>query len=144
MGEGKLSEQKTFLGWDINTQSLRVYLPEERQTSWTNDIKESLSFTKIKTDTLESLIGKLNQAAHAIPPAQYFLNRIRHLLKIGGKWGPQRLQLWHRQYLQLWIKSPQHMTNKGVPINNLVFVKTSVTLWSDACEYGIGGYSEMA
>ena len=34
------------------------------------------------------------------------------------------------------------MTTKGVPINNIVFVKSSVTLWSDAFEYGIGGYSE--
>ena len=40
-GEGKKSEQKKCLGWDINTQSLRVSLPEEKQTAWTNDIKES-------------------------------------------------------------------------------------------------------
>ena len=29
----------------------------------------------------------------------------------------------------------------GVPINNIVFVKPTETLWSDACGYGIGGYS---
>ena len=34
------------------------------------------------------------------------------------------------------------MCTKGFPINNIVFVKPSVTLWSGACEYGIGGYSE--
>ena len=51
-GEGQLVEQKTCLGWDINTQSLRVSLPEEKQTAWTNDIKEALASTKIKTDTL--------------------------------------------------------------------------------------------
>ena len=34
------------------------------------------------------------------------------------------------------------MTTKGVPINNIVFVKPSVTLWSDSYEYGIEGYSE--
>ena len=39
------------------------------------------------------------------------------------------------------MKFLQHVTKKGVPINNIVFVKPSVTLWSDACEYGIGGYS---
>ena len=27
-GEGQLAEQNTCLGWDINNQSLRVYLPE--------------------------------------------------------------------------------------------------------------------
>ena len=82
-GEEQLAYQKTCLGWDINTQSLRVSIPEEKQTAWTNDIKEALASTKIKTDNLESLIGKLNHAAHVIPPAQYFLNWLRHLLKMG-------------------------------------------------------------
>ena len=50
-GEGQLAEQKTCLGWDINTQSLRVYPPEEKQTAWTNDIKEALASKKIKTVT---------------------------------------------------------------------------------------------
>ena len=39
--EGQLVEQKTCLGWDINTQYLRVSLPEEKQTACTNDIKEA-------------------------------------------------------------------------------------------------------
>ena len=39
------------------------------------------------------------------------------------------------------MKFLQHFTTKGVPINNIVFVKPLVILWSDACEYGIGGYS---
>ena len=82
-GEGQLTEQKTCLGWDINTQSLRVSLPEDKQTAWTNDIKEALASTKIKTNTLESLIGKLNHAAHVIPPERYCLNRLRHLLTRG-------------------------------------------------------------
>ena len=64
---------------------------------------------------MESLIGKLNHAAHAIPPARYLLNQLCHLLKRGGKWGPQRLQLWHRQDLQMWMKFLQHVTTKGVP-----------------------------
>ena len=72
-GEGQIAQQKTCLGWDINTQYLRVSLPEEKQTSWKNDIKEALASTKkIKTDSLESLIGKLNHAAHVIPSERYF------------------------------------------------------------------------
>ena len=38
-GEGQLTKQKTCLGWDINTHSLRVSLPEDKQTACTNDIK---------------------------------------------------------------------------------------------------------
>ena len=96
----------------------------------------------MKTDTLESLIGKLNHASQVIPPARYFLNRLRHLLKRGGIWGPQRLQIWNRLYLQLWMKFLQHVITKGVPINNKVFVKPSVTLWSYTYEDSIGGYSD--
>ena len=84
--EVKLADQNTCLVWYINTQYLRVSLPKEKQIAWTNDIKEALAYTKINTDTLESLIGKLNHAAHVIPPAQYFLNRLSRLLKRGGEW----------------------------------------------------------
>ena len=68
-GEGQLANHKTYLGWDINTHSLRVFLPEEKQTAWTTDIKEALDSTKIKTDALKLLIGNLNHAAHVIPQA---------------------------------------------------------------------------
>ena len=68
MGGVQLAEIKTCLGWDINTHSMRVFLTEEKQTAWTTDIKEALASTKIKTDTLESLIGNTDHAAYVIPP----------------------------------------------------------------------------
>ena len=90
-GEGKLAKRKTCLGWYINNHFLRVFLPKEEHTSWINNINNALASTKIKIDTLESLIGKPNNAAHVIPPAQYFLNPLRHLLKQGKGWGSQHL-----------------------------------------------------
>ena len=38
-GEGQVAEQNTCLCWDINTQSLRVSLRENKQTACTNEIK---------------------------------------------------------------------------------------------------------
>ena len=116
-------------------------MPQEKLTSWVHDIRASLEFTKINTDKLESLIGKLNYAAHHLTPERYFLDRLCNLLKIFKKWGPQRLQSWHRQYLYLWMKILQWVTDTGVPINNIVFKNPIVTLLSDACEYGIGRYN---
>ena len=52
VGEGKLAEHKTCLGWDMHTHYLRVFLPKEKQKYWVTDIKEALASTKIKTDTL--------------------------------------------------------------------------------------------
>ena len=48
-GEGQLADQKICLEWYINTQYLRLSLPDEKQTAWTNDIKEALVSTKIHT-----------------------------------------------------------------------------------------------
>ena len=58
-----------------------------------------------------------------------------------GGGGQQHLQPWNRQDVQLRIKLLQHVTTKGLTINKIVFVISTVTLWSDAWEYGIGGYS---
>ena len=80
-GEVKISEKKTCLGRHINTHSLRVFLPEEKHTAWTNDINWALASKNIKTYTLESLIGKLNHAAYVISLAWYFLDQLHHLLK---------------------------------------------------------------
>ena len=41
-----------------------------RKSVWMT--KRGISVKKINTDTLELLIGELNNAAHVIPPAQYF------------------------------------------------------------------------
>ena len=73
---------------------------------------------------------------------RYFLNQLRNLIKIGKKWGPQLPQSWNRQDLQLWIKTIQWVVETGVPINNILFTTPTVTLWSDAFKYGIGGYND--
>ena len=83
--EGQLAEHKICLGWDINTQYLRVFLSEGKQTAWTTDIKEALASKKTNTDTLDLLIGKLNHASHVILSERYLLNHLHHLLKRGGK-----------------------------------------------------------
>ena len=54
--------------------------------AWVNDIKDFLPSAKIKPDKLESLLGKLNHAAHVITPARHLLTRLYHLLK-GGRNG---------------------------------------------------------
>ena len=48
VGEGQLADQKTCLGWNINTHSLRISHPEEKQTFWTNNIKEALLLQKLR------------------------------------------------------------------------------------------------
>ena len=105
-----------------------VLLPEEKQPSWVNDIKYAQTSTEIKTDTLELLIGKPNHTANIKPARMILLKPATPLTEEKEKWGTQRLQLWNQLDLQLWIKLLQHVTTKGVPFKNTVFVKPSVTL----------------
>ena len=105
-----------------------------------NDIKESQSSTNIKMEKLESLIGKINHSAYIIPPAQYFLTRLFHLIKRLNKRVPLCLLYWYRQDLQLWMKLLQLVIENGFPINNIVSTALKVTLCSDAFKYVIGGY----
>ena len=99
-------------------------------------------FNKINTDKLESLIGNLNHSAHSINTYRYFLNQLRHLLKMVRKYVPQRLHYWNRQDLHIWINILQWVTEKVFPINNIVYMTQKFTLRSDACKYGINGYNE--
>ena len=126
----------------VNPDPFSTGIPTEiKETVWVHGIREYLSLTKINTDKLESLIGKLNHETHIITLSIYFLNLLLDLIKRVKKWGPQRLQYWHRQDLQPWIKILQWFAETGVPMNNIVFTTPKVTLWYDAYKYGIGGYN---
>ena len=133
-----ITKHNRYLGWDIQTRYLRVILPKEKDTAWVQDIRASLASKKNK---LETLIGKINNAAHISPQTGYFLNLLYHLLKRGNKWGTQRLRSWNKQYLQLCIKILHWVTDKVAPINNILFTIPKVTLWSNSLKCAIGRYS---
>ena len=82
-GEGQLADQKICLNQYINTQSLRVSLPEQKQTAWTNDIKRSISFYK----NLHIYFGIINWKAQSCstchPASKILLNCLHHLLNGG-------------------------------------------------------------
>ena len=54
--EGQLVQHKKIMGWDIQTRSLRVFTPKEKETAWVKEIGAYLSSTKVKTENMESLI----------------------------------------------------------------------------------------
>ena len=41
-GEGTPDERKTVLGWFINTRTFRIYLPTDKATEWTKDLRSIL------------------------------------------------------------------------------------------------------
>ena len=135
-----LAERKTFLGWIIDSRRMRVYLPGLKTLRWITDIDSVLSKDRVGSKQLESLLGKLNHAAFIIPLSRYFLNRIRHSEKMAAKFGPQKLSLGTKGDLELFKDFLSIMSDRGTSIQNITHSAPDIICWSDACEYGLGGF----
>ena len=141
IAEGMPSEQKTFLGWIIDTRRMRISLPKLKAFRWISEIDNLLTSKKSKHKDLESILGKLNHAAFLIPLSRYFLNRIRHTESLAKKFGPQKLPSGTINDLELFKDLLSMMSSKGNSIQNVTHSLPDIFCWSDACEYGIGGYN---
>ena len=71
-GEFFLVERNACLDCYIKNFSLQVFIPKEKYSTWVQDIRVSLSSTKIKSEKLESLIVNLNNDTYIIPPCVLF------------------------------------------------------------------------
>ena len=141
--EGRPEEVQTVLGWTIDTRRLLVALPHDKFTAWTADIDAMTSAKRCTFETLERLIGRLNHASYVMPICRHFLSRLRDRLKPRPKY-PKKyligLSPAEAGDLELW-KRILSKANQGVSINLLVTREPNRICWSDACPYGIGGYS---
>ena len=57
------------------------------------------------------------------------------------KFGPQPVPAAVRADLKLWKEILLHATTTGVSINNITFTIYDHIIYTDACEFGIGGYN---
>lgn len=134
-GEGAPSEQKTVLGWDINTWRFRVHLPVYKYIAWMIKIKSTTY------DTIKSILGRLTHTVTIFYPGRFFLNRIRSLENRCEKFGRQKISTEELKDLELWMDFLDHITTTGVSINNITFTDYDIICWSDASEHGLGGYT---
>ena len=141
IAEGMPSEQKILLGRIINTRSMRISLPKLKALRWINEIDNLLRNRTTKHKELNTILGELNHAAFLIPLSRYFLNRIRHTESLAKKFGPQKLPLGTIRDLELFKDMLSMMSSKGTSIQNITYSLPDMFCWSDACEYGIGGYN---
>ncbi len=144
IAEGRPEEVQTVLGWTLDTRRLEISLPLDKYTAWSTDIKRVRAEGSCSHKELETLVGRLNHAAYVLPTARHFLSRIRGGLRIpGGKRTNPRRPRFGTEALEdllLW-EAFLADAHAGVSINLLVTRRPDKVCWSDACPYGIGGYS---
>ena len=70
--EAGQSEIKRNLGWNINTRSLIIALPDDKATAWTNTVKIVIRNEKSTHDELETIFGLFTHLTVPSPKILYF------------------------------------------------------------------------
>jgi hypothetical protein len=146
LAEGTLAERKVILGWLIDTRRFRVFLPKEKARDWLNDILTCLNSKTCSKQLLESMIGRFNHIGTIIHISRYFLTRLRYRLRMNNDKGKKykiHLAPWDIEDLLLWQFFINHVQVTGVSINNICITQITSTTYSDACEWGMGGFTSQ-
>ena len=86
------------------------------------------------------MIGRLNHTAAIIPLSRHFLGRLRFALCRASAYRCTRLTAAEKHDLHWW-KRLLDLAVHGVNLNLLVFREPNQITLSDACNYGISGFS---
>jgi len=137
-----MAETRIILGWTFQTRSLRIELPLEKHTNWTEALNNHISMRTIAIEQLDTTIGRLNHVGIILPPTRHFLSRTRSLVSHCQ----QRNKRWVR--LPCTVKEDLHLFKtlltialRGVSMNNMVFRIPTHIYRSDASSHGVGGYN---
>jgi hypothetical protein len=138
--EAGLEEQKTILGWLLDTRRLLVQLPKNKFTAWTNLIKMVIQRGTTTAKEVESIIGRLGHLGMAIPFVHHFLSRLRDL-QVQAK-SRQSIPITNncRRDLELMTNIIKIVHN-GISMNIIVYRRLTHIYCSDSCPAGLGGYS---
>jgi hypothetical protein len=77
--EAGLEEQKTILGWLVDTRRLLLSLPNNKFVAWTAILNKVLERGTIMAKEMESIIGHLGHLGMAIHTIYHFMSRLRDL-----------------------------------------------------------------
>jgi hypothetical protein len=138
MAEATPDEQKTVLGWLIDTRRLTIALPTHKRIAWSRSITAMLDSVTVLFPDLESLIGRLNHAGFIIPNARHFLGRLRAAMYLASKKRAVKLTQEQRADLRLWLLFLDQ-AERGINLNNLTLRMPDRIIDTDSCEHGIGG-----
>jgi hypothetical protein len=139
--KGQLSETKTVLGWNLNTRSLLISLPEHKALDWLRDIDTILLAKKVNYKLLETILGRLNHIACILHPMRHFMGRLyRALFRAKARLGWTTLSSNELSDLSTHAEFI-HYTKKGISMNNVAFRKPTNIYHFDASEFGMGGYN---
>jgi hypothetical protein len=142
LAEGTPTEELIVTGWEIDSRRLLVVLPTDKHAAWTNDIRAILRVHGqiISADRLKELGGRLQHVACILQEGNHFLSRIRSAVRRADTYRGTRLSKEEELDLALWLKFLDR-ARAGIDMNLITSRAPNKSSRTDACTYGLGGYS---
>jgi hypothetical protein len=139
--EGHLEEQKTILGWILNTRSLKISLPPHKHSKWRREVEKLTNLPTVKAKQLKAILGRLNHMACIYNTMCHFLGQIyQALYRTNSTKGWTKLKEKEIQDFHNFI-SFLDSASRGILMKNLTFRKPTHIYRSDSSELGLGGYN---
>jgi len=140
-----LNEDKTVLpstnvvlhGIEVNTSTLTLQLPEDKQRELVRKLTEVRRRKRVKLVDLQSLLGSLNFACRAIVPGRPFMRRLIDLSK--GVTNPRhfvKLSREARRDINAWLIFLANFNGRVMCLPNAWTASDTLRLYSDACLEG--------
>jgi hypothetical protein len=125
----------------LDTHLLLVELPANKFKAWIADVLQFLQKKVCSQNELDTLMGQLNHTAAFMPMSRHFLGRLQDCIdRDVYQKGQVRFAKEEIKDLNLW-KRLLTKASLGISMNLLVSRRLSQVCWSNACPFGLGGYS---
>jgi hypothetical protein len=138
--EAGLEEQKTILGWLVDTHCLLLSLPNNKFVVWTAILDKVLEQGTTMAKEMESIIGCPGHLGMAIHTVYHFMSRLRNLQEQAKSRRSITINEECRNGLQFMI-SVIKRAYKGINLNIIVYQHPTHVYHSE-CPAGLGGYSD--
>jgi hypothetical protein len=139
--EAGLEEQKTILGWLVDTRRLLLSLPNNKFVTWTAILIKVLEQGTTTAKEMESIIGHLGHLGMAIHTVYHFMSRLRDLQERAKSRRSIAINNECRNNLRFMIGVIKRAYD-GINLNIIVYQRPTHVYRLDSCPAGLGGYSD--
>ena len=141
LAEGGLGEIKVMLGWLLDFRAQMVKLPDDKYKMYNSQINVIIKRKQSTMKELDSLVSRFGYSCIVQQMGYHFLHRLRYKIDRSTN-GNCTVNYTQRDIADLIIwKRLLSKANKGVSFNLIVYCRPTKMYLSDACPYGMGGFS---
>jgi hypothetical protein len=138
-GDAVFSTSKRVLGWDIDTSTMCLALPQHRLDNLTSIINTFLAKNRTSRRSWQQLLGVLRSSSPALYGAAHLFSILQHTLTT-SRAKRIRLPQLSKRVLQDWLHLATQAHDQPVPLHTLVPQPPHIVAATDASLQGMGGF----